>query len=320
MAVLYASNSLIHFGGSPTSDGNASNFDTSKYDYAIIINDDTTLAQQFPHDESSTDITVYQWDYKVPINSGSSEDGYFMDWRDTGGNLVSRIDVLNGTFAIKAYGNSVVTDSYSSFISAASINKMKVTLTVTATDVTASLVINGAFITSATVSNTNGNVGKPVTMNFAYIDSINGGPGYASGILVTEEDIGNLGFVKLKAASIGTDADLVGTVANVSDDNLLTGVIADATNEKISFNMETFSGANLIKSYVTSAVLSAGESAPSNYRFYLLIGGVQYPGATQSINSNTTQFVREEWTTDPSDGLPWTEAKINAAQVGIEVL
>ena len=110
------------------------------------------------------------------------------------------------------------------------------------------------------------------------------------------------------------------SAANVSDDNLLTGVIADATNEKMSFNMETFSGANLIKSYVNSALPSSGESAPSNYTFSLLIGGVRYPGVTQSISSNTTQFVREEWANDPSDGLPWTEAKINAAQVGIEVL
>lgn len=320
MAVLYASNSLIHFGGSPTTNTNTANFDDTKYDYAITVPDDFILSQQFPHDESSVDLTVYQWDYKVSLNSTGGEDGYFMDWRDSSGNLIARIEMINGTYAIQVIGNSIVTDSFSGFISAASINKMKVRITVNATEVSAELFVNGAIASSATVSNTNGASGKPVLMNFALSDSINGNEGYASGILVTEEDIGNLGFVKLKAASIGTDADLTGTASNVSDDNLLTGVIADATNERISFNMETFSGANLIRSYVTSALLSAGESAPSNYRFYLLIGGVRYPGATQSISSNTTQFVREEWANDPSDGLPWTEAKINAAQVGIEVL
>jgi len=319
MAVLFASNSLIHWGGNPVKETISGRFDSSKVDYGMRVNDFSSIGMAYPHEAPSGDTVYYQWNAHITGSGGSSEDGYMMGIYDITGNLLFRIELLNNIMYAQVFGDTTVATSSGSSMGSVNIQDFKVRLTVNPTEITGELFVSGVSIATATAANTGGKtVGRSLAfdMSDAMVTSFLS----FSNVVISDTDLHNFGFTKLNPISAGTDTDFFGDVADITDDDDTTGIIGDAVNEKSSFNMETYNNGSVVHEYMVTAVLSAGAGAPGNFRFYLLIGGVRYYGATQAIGAETTILAKESWSVDPSDSLAWTQAKINAAQVGVEIL
>ena len=319
MTVLYASNNTIHLGGNIAKDSITSRFDNSKYDYGFRVNDYDVAGQSFPHDEPVGDTVYYQWQMYSTSLGSTGEDGNFMNIKSLDGTSLFTIDLLNNEMRVQVFGDTTVTVGTGVSFSAVVIQDFKVRMTVNATEVTAELFHQGSSIGTATAANTGGKtIGR--FLNFQLVDATTASYLIFSGIVISDTDLHNFGFTKLKAASAGTDTDFAGNAADVADDNDTTGIIGSAVNEKSSFNMEAYSNGSVIHAYMGTAVLSAGTGAPGNYRLYLLIGGVRYYGPTEAIAAETTILAKYEWPLDPSDNSAWTQTKVNAAQLGVEIL
>jgi hypothetical protein len=321
MTILLASNNAIHMGGYPTTSVAAGTLDSAKVDYSIEVFDESAVALAFPHIEAVGDTTWYQWDVYVPGSPNASDDGAMFSIRDIDGNVIYEINLGDGAMASEVYGPHTlgVVGGFAP-LPGSTISSLKVKLTVNATETTGVLYLNGTTISTATADNTRA-LGKPRFVDFSLYDALSTTAALAvSEIVVSDSDLGNFGFTKLVPASAGTDTDWTGDgFASLSDDDQGSGITAIALNEKNSYNMDAYAGGANINAYVATAVIGGGSVAGS-YRFYLLIGGTHYYGDTVALADGVAVLASYVWDTDPSDSAVWTAAKINAAQLGVEVL
>lgn len=317
MAVLQLSNNQIHFTSTDGVSTASNHFDSAKVDYAMVVDDNATAGPIYPHDAPSGNTVWYSFDYFTSYTSISSEDGYIYNARDIDGNLLFRLDLVNGVINIVAVGSSETSVDTGVALSGGTLNKTAVKITVD-TDVTVQFYLSGALLGTAVAPNANG-FGVSRFFVFTLSDAIYNGDFKFSSLIVDDERRHDNGFFKLTPTSAGSDTDFTGdTYTALSDDDISTGMVGTSADDRASFNMEAYSGGAGINAYHVSAVLSAGSVG--SFRFYLLIGGTRYYGATQTIDAGATRIASDQWALDPSDSSAWSAAKINAAQVGIEVV
>ena len=323
MTILLVTNNAIHMGGDPVKNVDTTTFDSTKLDYGIQVSDNTAMPVAHPHDEAVGDTAWYQWDFFTDGGISGTEDGYMFAVRDITGETIFRLNLRDGIMEAQGFGGATNGGQTSSGMSPSNdvVVSFKVSVTVNASAVSSTLYVNGSLMATHSTSNSRG-LGKPRIADFSMSDAQGSFANFAviSSLIVSDSDLGNFGFTKLSPVSAGADVGMAGDgFAAMSDDNDTTGVTASSANEKNSYNMAAYANGSNINSYVATALIGAGPSGGS-YRFYLLIGGVQYNGATVALTADLTTLEKFTWGVDPSDGAVWTAAKINAAQLGIEAL
>lgn len=136
---------------------------------------------------------------------------------------------------------------------------------------------------------------------------------------------------------VGINAELEAPTAGGTDNSAGTGsyvdideaVLSDADLMALPNNTDQRSFTSPARTQTTGAVqavvvnarVKKDASGPSQFRFYLLIGGTRYYGATQAATTGFAGY-QEVWTQNPATSAPWTLSAANDAAMewGIEAL
>ena len=290
--------------------------------YAIGISQFKDANLRTPIKATSTNEIYIQLDVYWNTSPGTSDDGNFMQiWDENQQNMLFEWNMVEGKMGVEVFGDTTEVDRVASLVDSfdpSLTTQYKIKLKVDGTEVACELYENGVLKLSASAANTGG-LTIPRVIEFDNNDFHNSTL-YMSNVIVTDTDLQNFGMFYLEPAAFGTDQDFSGSsVSSVTDDDKDTGITATATGEQQSFDMPTYDGGNFVHSYVANAVMTAGNNQNVDFKFYLSIGGTRYYGDLQTAPQNTMNTFQQEWDTDPSTGLAWTEANINAAEVGIEI-
>ncbi|NOR63376.1 MAG: hypothetical protein GQ535_12900 [Rhodobacteraceae bacterium] len=317
MTMLLGANDKVFWSGPPATTTDVAFFDVARVDYAFNMVDAQNVTLNGNHPAPSGTTVWYSCRIYSATGTGAAEDGELALIKDAAGNSLVLVDMANGKPWVRVYGDSDVTGAATTILSAGH-NDFKVKVDVSGGTISAEIWLNGVLISSASAAETSG---KGVARHWTWqINDAIWGAQYFSEFGVYDAEPGTGRFTKVSPASDGTDTDLTGAVGNLSDDDISTVVSADAAAQKSCWNMATYSGGSGIAELVVSAWITAGAGAPGNFRFYLLIGGARYYGATQAISAGAGMLASESWALDPSDSLAWTATKVNAAQPGWEAM
>lgn len=316
MPVLFASNSKIHFSATGLSTSTTYRR-TANVDQAFQIFDNSTHGVgPFPDEmQNHTEVWFqFQW-YKSSVGS-STDDGYMARVYDDSGRECMRLDVSNGYVWLILYGNS--TYQTASFLMGSGLHSYKIRYRndgpggVLQGDIYVDNVLRG------TTSGTNNTRTMPQNWNFEMLDA-SSSTDFVSEFVISTTDLSDFGMTVKRSSVLGTDNDFTGDVATVTDDNKASGMLGANVGNRQSFIPTAISTAKLIHSYAPNAMVYCGNT-PRTVRFYLKIGGTRYPGANKVLTINKQNFIQDNFLLDPSDNQPWTDAKVNAAEVGIEIV
>lgn len=316
MAVLLYSNNHIHWSDNTNSDPNASFHNESMTDYAIRIYTQQSNKMKFDLPDMIGDEVWFSW-ISAKDNAGDSrDDGYYARIYDAAGLEIARIEVFDANWYLQIYGTT--TAETTRVYPGSGESFMKIRLKVTPTTIEADFFYDAIQI-GTTLSVANNGKGVPKVFDFR-LEDLYYGAHMISQFTMSEQELYNGGGQIRRPMTAGTDVGLGNNPAVLKDDIDLTGFITDVAGLKSSFNMQAPSSAGkAIHSYLPYAYVVAGSVART-VRMYLRIGGVQYNGANQVLLTGRPNYVKHEWLVDPSDGLVWTDAKIAAAEVGIEIV
>lgn len=318
MNTLFMSNNVSDWGGVPIANNNASYFDNTRVSTSVQVPDGTLSGQMVtPFSASTIDDTWLHCRFYRKGPKNGAEDGHMMPIRDGAGDLICRVDILNGEYAAVVYGDTTVTGAYGDYNAGGAMNDIDIKVVVTAASVTMELYSNQSLISTATAVNTIGGLGKPQFWDMDHVDAeyLNDSA-YFSEFLVAEEDTRGARISRLDPTTAGDHTDLVGTISDLSDDDLATGLVSDASLERMANNHDTYAGGSSI---AAAALVSHAQKSgtPSGVKQSLRISTTDYDASVQALG-NAPARIMDAWTDDPSTALPWTIAGINAAQIGLQ--
>lgn len=321
MGILFASNNQLNWGNTPLKETNTLYRNTARVDHAFKLFNNSYHPMADFHPAPSGDTVYYSFLLCMPGAVNAGDDGRLIKIFDSAEVLLAVVDLQDGNLAAEVYGDTTVKGVQTVSAGEDIKNEFKIKLTVNASEITLTLYLGGVEISTATALNVGA---KGVARRFVWdcYDAFGTSPYAAlfSEFTVADVDVTDLQMFKLSPSAAGTDTDFAGAVASITDDDESTIISADAAGQKSSFTMQTYTGGDAVNAYTITTTVKAGESAPGSFKLYLLIGGVRYYGATQSLAVNQTITATEVWGLDPSDSAAWTAAKVNAAQPGIEAV
>ena len=314
MEVLFASNSVADWGNNPATSSDVSKFDNTRVPYAILTTDNVTTSMKDFHAVPSGDTVWYHYRYKLGSNLGNSEDGWIANILDGAGALLARLDLLDGTVAAVAYGDSTVTGTFASGWSSATILEIDVSVQVNGSTVEVKLYMGQALVSTATAANTGGRT-VARRFDFSLWDAASSDHAFSE-FLVAADDTRNARMTRLDPATAGNYSVWSGALASLSDDDDATSMSSGTAAERNSANMDAYSGGDTIAAVVAVSRAASGAGAPSNLKQFLRIGGVDYDGSNAPLSASLATVV-ECWELDPSDTLAWDGAGVNAAELGL---
>ncbi|CBW47027.1 hypothetical protein [Roseovarius Plymouth podovirus 1] len=315
MSVIFATNSAIHY--KSMSQSTSTIYKRSQVTQAYRVFDNSTHAiTMLPANIDNETELWFQFQWYKSGGGNSTDDGYMARVFDSNGRECFRLDVSNGYLFLSVYGNATY-NTASAFLGAG-MNSIKIRYRNDGPGLTlqADLYMNG--ILAGTTAGTNNTRLMPRNWSFEMVDA-SSTTDYMSEFICSTVDLETYGLSKYDIIAAGTDNDFTGLVTNVSDDIGTSGMVGASPGDKQSFIPPTINTAKLIHSYAPNALVWCGNTQRT-VRFYLKIGGVQYNGPNHVLTINKQNLLQENFLLDPSDNQPWTSAKINAAEVGIEIV
>lgn len=315
MSVKLFSNNLVHWSDNVNKNTSGGRFKAQEVPYALRIYSDQSSKLKFPLPDMAGNEVWFQWRLHKTNGGDSRDDGYFARIYDGENREIVRLNNTNGNIQALLFGSSQATGPTTLMQSGIRDYKLRIK---TGATLECDFFVNG-FQLGGTLTVANNGKTNPKLFDFNMFDLYYGEHNIST-FIMSEVELNMEGGQMLRPSTIGTDSSLGSNPAVVSDDLLNTGFITEVPGVKSSFNMESpSSGGKAIYSYLPYAYVQAGGTART-LRMYLLIGGVKYDGNLIALTLGASNYISHEWLVDPSDGLPWTDAKIAAAQVGIEVV
>lgn len=314
MSVIFASNNRVHWSASMTASTSSSYSDRAEVPYGLRLLDDTLSGLNFDFPAYSETEVWFQWDLAKSTLGSGLDDGYYCRVYDINNRECFRLNVTNGY--VQAYLYGAATGITPSTLMAAGRFPYRIRYSNDGTNLSLDFFYNNVLV--GTVATTNTNKGMPRRWKWDYNDATNGSD-YMSSFVMSTTDLQNFAMNKVSCNALGTDNDFTGAVATVGDDLATSGMTATAVGNKQSYTKPVLTTTKSVHAFVPNALIYCGNTARI-IRFYLLIGGVRYYGSNIQLVINKQNYVQEQWTLDPSDSQIWTAAKINAAEIGIEVV
>lgn len=313
MTVILAMNNKAHW--SSGSDSTAGRFDT-ELPYSLVVTDDDTHGMNYLLPDFPGGVTEcwFQWDHYASGLGSGFDDGYWARFYDTNSVEFARLEASNGYFYLALYGSPTVTTPQ--VLKTSGIIPMRINFRWGA-NLEADFYYNNVLVGSVSTTNN----GKTAPANFLWdlVDATST-TDRISNMIVSTVGLQNFGMNMQLANAFGTDTGFTGTLASVTDGDVSTGLSSSSTpGTKQSFTKPNITTSKSIYGYTPNAQVYCSNTA-TNIRMYLRIGGVQYNGDTIALRTNSQNYVSHTWTVDPSDSNPWTDAKINAAEFGIEIV
>lgn len=313
MTVLLASNQAAHW--STPGDFTAGRYDGNEVPYGMIMGDETRHGMRFrlPDFDPADDECWFSFDWYKSGGGNATDDGYMIRCFDVNGNENFRGDMSNGYLFFSLYGTGT-TNTGSVFLTSG-VRHMKIRYKWAAT-LELDFFYNDVLIGS--ISGANNVRAAPHNFTFDMIDA-SVTTDRLSQFICSKVDLQNFGMKMTHVNALGSDNNFSGDVTTVNDHNFTTGMTATGVSKLQSFTKPAITTAKAIHAYTPNCMIYCGNT-PRTVRMYLRIGGVKYNGQDVTLRVAEQNYVHGVWNVDPSDGLPWTDAKINAAEIGIEVV
>ena len=230
MAILFHANAAVEIGQPAVQVLTAGMFEAAYSSEGWGVRVDPNAAGHMWGFDNVADVANLWFHIAVRFNPAApnlfhgNSDGHWMSVYNTAGQMIAQIDVLNGTYAAKVYGDTTVTGAFATFTTAA-LYHFDVQIT-TGANITMNFYSNGALVSTATAANTSGSKGGAKVIQFEHDDITaslySNALVYSQFIVTDNEDTRGWRLAELKPLAAGAATAWAGTVADVADDDPAT--------------------------------------------------------------------------------------------------
>lgn len=291
-----------------------SRFDNTRVEGALSV----VMGQSIivPHAPRST--TWYHFRLNMAYGSNGAA---FFEVRDPNSVVTAQLTVSGGpTIRAVAIGGGGTVNGPTIPISNNSNLSIDLQVIVGAT-VVVNLYLNGAFVSSTTAANASGTV-RGQSASFI-LTSFGGYEPYFSEGLVADEDTRGMRVRELRPRSFGLFQEWDGTISNIRDTDLSTGLSVEDANRRVSFgvtNLENIETGDIINRVVAQSYAQRGEAGLTQFNhFFRHRDGTVTDGAAQALDV-TGQYFIEDFLINPKTALPWTPEDFRSLQTGVRSL
>lgn len=258
-----------------------------------------------------------------PENIGGNDSGANQQWFE----LFNASNVLvcdlkkdsnvGHTSKVRVYGSSTITSSGTINFTANTGNFVDVHVSVSGSTTVVNVYKNDVLVCTATNTNNNGR-GIPVRAvvrsgNIGY-NLYNRGV-FSEFIVATTSTLG-MRIKELQVDSVGTYADMVGTITDLNTADPLTGILTDAVSERASWMPDAYTDLGGIAAIVTSGRAHRKSGSPSKMAHFLRMSGVNYDGVDKDISGPTKW--QSIWETNPATSVAWVGGDLSGIEVGLK--
>lgn len=289
-------------------------FDKTRVDGAFMMQE----AQYLPVNFSGASMMWFHFRLAIYYSYGGST---LFEVRDSAGVVIATISLSGQTLRASAIGGGGTVNSATMPFTANTAYSYDLQVTVGAT-VVVNLYMNGALIGTATAANSTGTVrGNPAS---CIMESVSGGyTAYYSEVIIATEDTRGMRLRELRPRSFGLFQEWDGSIANIRDTDLSTGLSVEDADRRVSFgvsNLENIDSGEIINRVVAQSYAQRGESGLSQFNhFFRFRDGTVEDGAAQTLTVLGDFFV-EEFANNPKTDLPWVPDDFRSLQSGVRSL
>ena len=295
---------------------NTTYYDPTRSAGAFRMGPAQTASVDFPPAPSGT-VTWFHFVYGTETTDANYDASSTIFIRDAGGNDVARMDTTNGSPNFLVVGDSVVATA-TQIISAATMYSIDIMVDVTPTLITVSGYVNTVLIGTVTSANTVGSRGLPTKLGMANFDNQHAS-NFAEGVISTEDTRGYR-VRELRPTSFGVDQAWAGSVADVVDNDLSTGISTPTTGARTSFgvsNLENISAGDIVNRIVAQSYAQRGASGLTRFNHYFRYADTTRQDGPDITVATTGAWYLTEFLTNPKTAAPWVPADLAGIQLGL---
>jgi hypothetical protein len=276
---------------------------------------------QVAHDVAVGNETWYHFRWSPEDESNTlNYDTDICYFRDANGDSVGGIEVINGR--LRAFSDADTRQVSNQFLWS---NGAQYSIDVHVvrngtTDITVNWYINSAPQTSC-VSSNSGNRLNPEVIEFVHFDNNAQGQYVVSEGLIMDEDTRGLRVRELRPQSFGVDVQWLGSVADVVDNDLGTGVSTDVNGNRTSFgvsNLEFVQPGDIVNRVVAQSYAQRGASGLTRFNHYYTFPGdvAKYDEGDIALFEAGDWYITESLV-NPKTTLPWVATDLTGIQLGL---
>lgn len=234
-----------------------------------------------------------------------------------GGSTIASLLMTNGRPQFRVVGDT--TESTNTLnLTNATRYAVDISVTVTSTLITVSGYINNLLIGTVTADNTTQNKQKPGRCVMTNLDNF--GSTYFSECIIADEDTRGWRLRELRPQSFGVDQAWTGTVNDVVDQDLSTGISTATNGARTNFGLsklENVTGGDIVNRVVAQTYAQRGATGLTRINHYF-----RYPDQSREDGGDITVTTTGTWyltefTTNPKTSQPWVPADLTGIQMGL---
>ena len=300
-------------------DTNPTYVDTTRVANGFAFNAARGLMASWP--EPAGNSIWLHWVHGQTSTSSNWDDFHIPEFRDIDGNLVFRIDLVNGLVQTVLYGDSTTVNSFGAVAGAQRVWDINIVKNGT-TDLTMNFYVNGTqVITNATVTNAV-NFGLPTNFNTQHGDLNAQGTQVFSEGIIADEDTRGWRLRQHLPSAYGAFDEWDGS-ANVpaNDFRKNTGISTNTNDDRVSFTLTNLanlpSGVTIDRVCIQSTLIR-GSTGLANFNHFWRYnsGPTVIHDSDIAVGLNPSEYI-SEYPTSPNTGVAWTDTEMQDIQVGV---
>lgn len=305
----------VGVGGYVWKTGTNARFDNTRVEGAFYFNQEQVLT--VPHEPRTT--VWYHYRLAVDYSFGG---GTLFDVRDINSQIVVTLGCVTGPgLRVSAVGGGGTVNGPTVPISPGAAYSVDIQVTIGST-VAVNMYVNGALVATATAANTTGTVRAAASM-FNMENTTSGSNPWFSEVMAADEDTRGMRVRELRPRSFGIFQEWDGSISNIRDTDLTTGLSVEEPNRRVSFgvtNLENIKTGDIINRVVAQSYAQRGEAGLTQFNhFFRHRDGSVTDGGAQNLGL-TGAFYVEDFLVNPKTGLPWTPEDFRSLQTGVRSL
>lgn len=255
---------------------------------------------------------------------GDDMDGHLLDFMDAAGNVLFRMDMLDGLYSA-AVGPDSTGASPANGVSVGMVSDTPITFDFhvwhDGAKARFDIYSDGLLVSEASYDA--GTAPLIENVYFANVDQREGFgtyPIYLSELIIADgEQTLGLRLATLDPNAAGHHADLSGNISALSQPNDGQVISGDADGEKGTWTLTPYNGPatpSSIRAVVTATRSARGMTGPQNIQHLLRIGAADYNSVNLTPRPEGEVHV---WDDNPATSAPWGTADLTGMEQGVEV-
>jgi len=289
-------------------------FDDKRVEGAFEFNPGDTLVH--PHDNTSSTMW-YHFRAAVDYFSLAVFSADLLQIRDANSNIMATMSAA-GSSGMRASAVGATTASSGGLVYGADTAYSFDIQVIVGATIVVRMYVNGALHADLSVANTGTVRGNPASITFLNGDS--DATIYISEVIIANEDTRGMRVRELRPKAFGLFQEWDGSVANLRDTDLSTGISIDVADRRVSFgitNIENVLPGDVINRVVCQSYAQRGETGLDSFNhFFRFRNGDVEDGADIALDVVGGYHI-EEFATNPSTGLAWVPDDFRSLQSGV---